>query len=117
MGGIARVGISSVSFANMAVSDRSPLERLMSDTCGARALGATRKSGHAGARCSSRARSAHRYVVFDGQPGKRVQLRHLAPPARTARLTGVLQSAPGGVCPARRSPRFAHKQRGAAVRR
>ena len=39
MGGIARVGMSSVSLANIAVSDRSPFDRLMSDTCGARRAG------------------------------------------------------------------------------
>ena len=33
MGGIARVGMSSVSFANIAVSDKSPFDRFMSDTC------------------------------------------------------------------------------------
>ncbi len=33
MGGMAWVGMNSRSFAYMAMSDRSPFERLMSDTC------------------------------------------------------------------------------------
>lgn len=72
MGGMAWVGMNSRSFAYMAMSDRSPFERLMSDTCAHRGEMAYRTQGlqSSGTYESASRQGAHRYIVPYCQPSQ-----------------------------------------------